>query len=390
MKRYIFFIAAALLAAVSCGKIYDATPVNTDRAIGFGSWTEQMTKARTQGSSTFVSGDDFAVYGYKEASSTKTTVFDGVAVTYNGTNWDYDNHVYWDASSDSYTFYGVSPASAKTGATITAQTGAISLASITFEGDNGDVLIADKTVVLKDDGDATPETALTYFNSYGAVHIYFNHAASLVDIKVKKSPNLNGIDVKLQSISLDNMKDAGVLSIATGDYTGSATGRPYIPNIAIASWTSPTGTHSYFPADGVTPVKGDVDNTAAISSTNQKTISEDTSFDPANPVTPAASTTLFDNLVVMPQTFGASGDSGSQKISLSYTIGDDPTVYAREAYLADFDSTDDADQEDTKADTGFQPGKHYILYLTIDAHAISFTATIAPWADVTGYHYIIN
>ena len=386
MKRYIFIAAALVLATVSCSKVYDATPVNTDQAIGFGGWTEQLTKARTQGSSTFVNEDDFAVYGYKEASSTKTTVFDGVVVSYDGTNWDYTPHVYWDATSDSYTFYGVSPASAKTGATINAQTGAISLASITFAGNNNDVLIADKTVVVKDDGSAT---ALTYFNSYGAVNLYFNHAASLVDIRVKTSQSLHGITVNLQSISLDNMKNAGVLAIATGDYTASATGRPYIPNIAIASWTSPSGNKSYLPADGVTPVKG-ADGTNAISSTNVKVISEDTAFNPSTPTTPAAYTTLFDNLIVMPQTFGASGVAGSQKISLSYTLGSDPTVYTREAYLDDFDTVDDADQDDSEVDTGFQPGKHYILYLTIDAHAISFTAEIAPWADVTGYHYIIN
>lgn len=386
MKRYIFIAAALVLATVSCSKVYDATPV-TQPAIGFGGWTEQLTKARAQGSSTFDDGGDFAVYGYKEASSTKTTVFDGVEVsTSDGTNWDYTPHVYWDATSDSYTFYGVSPYSAKTGATIDAQTGAISLASITFDGNNGDVLIADKTVVVKDDGSAT---ALTYFNSYGPVHLYFNHAASLVDIRVKTSQSLHGITVNLQSISLDNMKNAGLLAIATGDYTASATGRPNIPNIAIASWTSPSGNKSYLPADGVTPVKG-ADNANPISSSNVKVISEDTAFNPSTPAPAAAYTTLFDKLIVMPQTFGASGVAGSQKISLSYTLGSDPTVYTREAYLADFDAVDDADQDDAKVDTGFQPGKHYILYLTIDAHAISFTAEIAPWADVTGYHYIIN
>jgi hypothetical protein len=99
---------------------------------------------------------------------------------------------------------------------------------------------------------------------------------------------------------------------------------------------------------------------------------------------------LFNNLIVVPQTFGASGSASSQKITLSYTLGTDPTTYTREAYLADFDLVDDADQDDSKADTGFQPGKHYILYITIDAHEILFSADIADWTDVTGYHYIIN
>ena len=165
-----------------------------------------MTKGRAQGDDAFASGDDFAVYGTKDKTTpAPVTVFDGVVVSYDGSAWDYSNHVFWDASYDKYTFYAVSPSTAVTNATINAQTGAIELASITFGGANNDVLIADKTEVAKGDGASS-----TYFNSYGAVHLYFNHAASLVDINVKKSTSLHSSTVNIQSISLDNMKNAGV------------------------------------------------------------------------------------------------------------------------------------------------------------------------------------
>ena len=385
MKK-LMILAVAAIALVACSKTFD-TGKSNGAAIGFGTWTETLTKARVQGSNDFVATDNLSVYGTKTRTSgdpTSVVVFDNVTVTASGSGeltWDYDNHRYWDSSYETYTFYAVSPAGC---ATVTASTGAVSTAALNFAGNNNDILIADKTVVNKGDGASS-----TWFNSYGKVNLTFNHAAALVDVKVKKANTLTDA-VGISSISLDNIKQTGTLAITTDQYNKSVATRTTIPNIQVASWTS-SNPDVYRPVDGVNPVYG-ADGTTAISSTNQKVVPADSGFSTDNTTaqtTPAGSEFVFNNLVVVPQTFGATGVDGSQKITISYTLGTDPTTYTRTLYLADFDKIDNAVQTDDKV-ASWEPGKHYTLYITIDAHAISFGAEIDPWATISGYHYLIN
>lgn len=398
MKKLLIIAAAALLAA-ACAKTYEVKET-TPPAIGFGTWAEQLTKAeaRVQGSSTFLAGDTFAIYGSKTSDAT-TTVFSGDVVTASGTGtltWDYATHRNWDSSADSYSFYAVSPSGVKdvTGASINPQNGAITTGSTVFSGNNNDILIANQVVVAKGSGASS-----TYFNSYAAVNMEFHHAASLVDIHVKKASTVTA-DVKISSISLDNIYTTGVLTVASTDYSvpvSSAGANPTItaPNILVGSWAA-TVSGSYLPAAGVSPVYGDTDTSAPIAADNQKIVLADDAFDPDNTTagtTPASGkfTTLFNNLVLVPQTFGPSGTTTSQKITIVYTIGTDPTSYTRTLYLADFDKVDNSNQtNDAKAASAFEPGKHYSFYITIDSHEISFTAQINDWTDITGYHYLIN
>jgi hypothetical protein len=58
-------------------------------------------------------------------------------------------------------------------------------------------------------------------------------------------------------------------------------------------------------------------------------------------------------------------------------------------YLADFDDVNDDAQDDTKIGS-WEPGKHYTLYITIGAHAITFSATITDWTAVSGYNYLVK
>ena len=96
-------LAVAAIALVACSKTFN-TASNEGTAIGFNTWAETLTKVRTQGSSTFANGDDFAVYGYKyvTSSDTKTTVFDDVDVNYDGSAWTYSPTRFWDQATDSY------------------------------------------------------------------------------------------------------------------------------------------------------------------------------------------------------------------------------------------------------------------------------------------------
>ena len=385
MKKTIIF-AVAVLTLAACSRTFDTQNVEPTQ-IGFNTWAEVLTKTpRIAGSNDFGEGDTFAVYGSKTKTSPSTTqtVFNGDVVTKGASDWDYDNHRYWDTNFDLYTFDAVSPATLA--GTVDPQTGTITT-TVDFAGNNNDILVANKTIVNKTDGSGN-------FDSFGTVHLVFNHAASLVDVYVKKAPSLDADAVKVSAISIDNVSKTGALSVTEYD---SSTG---VPTIALANWT-PSASGSYLPAEGAVAVHGDVTTDAAIAVGNEKTIINDTSFNPENSTSntePAAATVLFNNLVVAPQAFVAPtnrenpadpSNSNAQKITISYSVG--ASNYENKTiWLYDFDHVDNS-QQATEYVGSWEPGKHYKLYITILAHAITFSAEITPWtATVYGYHYLVN
>ena len=347
MKRYIFIVAAIVLATVSCSRTYDLGNGNDGQAIGFGSWAENLTKARTQGSSTFVSGDDFAVYGFTtKTGDVKTTVFDDVVVSYDGTDWTYSPARFWDPSTLQYTFYAVSPAAIGTAATVTPQTGEVASASITFGGADNDILVADKKEVLK--------------ANYGAtVDLQFNHIASLVDLKVKKHTDLGNATVAITSIGLSNIDNTGTFAVSDA----------YTSTHPVTTWTATASTGAYSNTSGVTSV----------------TLPSDVATD--------GSDFLINNLVAMPQTFRTSG-AAIQLVTIEYTIEDEDgnvSTYTPDPFqLALFDVVDDTDNEDTKVG-GWEVGKHYTFYITINSNKIVFTGAITDWTTADpGYYYLLN
>ena len=372
MKKLMIFAVAAI-AAIACSRTYDTAPAS-EKAIGFGTWTETLTKARVQADNTFTVGDNFAVYGAKLISSTPTTVFDDdvVTMTAAGTpgTWTYTNTRYWDRNADSYVFYAISPASIGTAGTVNPQTGVITSAAITFAGNDNDILVADKETVAK----------AQFGNQVG---IDFNHVASLVDIKVSKASTLHDAVVKVTAFSLSNIESAGVLSVDDA-YNATNYGGTNGP---VVTWSS-TATASYLPANGVVPVKGDDSND--ISAEHPLTIVENTAFtnfDGTDNGVPAAdkATFVINHLVVKPQTFGTPTDAtdfteAKQQLSITYTS---------KLWLSNFDLVNDNAQDDTKV-ASWDTGKHYTFYITLDSTPITFGATINDWTTGNGYHYILN
>lgn len=337
-------LAVAAIALVACSKTFN-TASNEGTAIGFGTWTETLTKVRTQGSSTFESGDDFAVYGYTyvTSSDTKTTVFDDVDVNFDGSDWSYSPTRFWDQATDSYTFYAVSPTAVGTAATVDPKTGVISSASITFAGNDNDILVADEKTVAK--------------GNYGSdVALVFNHIASLVDFKVKKHTNLGSATVKITSFGLSNIDNTG--TFAVGTYTSTH------PDVV---WTATAHTGAYSNTSGVTSV--------ATLPTNVGTSGD----------------FVINNLVAMPQTFRT--DSNIQTVSIAYTITDEASnvsTYTSTFNLKLFDTTDDTGNNDILIG-GWEAGKHYTFIITIDAQKIVFTASITDWATPsTAYNYLVQ
>lgn len=361
MKK-IVFIAAVALAAAACSKTYNVGP-DTQKAIGFSTWAETLTKAeaRVQGSNEFKAGDTFGVSGIKTTGSTDAKVFDNVVVTASGSSslsWAYSPIRFWDTQATSYTFYAISPSAA---GTVAFADGKVSAADVVFAGDDNDILVANKMVLTSS---STPKIGET-------VDLVFNHVASLVDIKVKKAHVLANATVTVSAFALNNIKSKGTLAVNAYNTT---TGVP------TAVWTPDgTTTATYGPASGVEEV----------SIATPIVIADDANFTDPYGKTPAGSTDIVKSLVVMPQEFAAS----AQQIAISYSIavtGGDTINYSATLDLADFDVVDDKDQNDTKVQK-WEAGKHYTFYITLDANAIEFSASITPWTTASaGYHYVIK
>lgn len=344
MKK-IMILAVAAVALVACAKTHEVVET-THPAIGFRTWAEHMTKARTQGSSEFVNGDDFNVYGFKTISAANTTVFDGDAVSFDGTDWTYDNLRFWDPNATSYTFYAVSPAGQI--ASADAQTGEFTSNSITFAGNDNDVLVADKKVVTKTGSpeafEATP------------VALVFNHIASLVDFKVKKHAEIAEATVAITSFQLNNIDNVGKFSVNDA-YTGSH---------PVFTW-NPTARGAYSNTSGVTSVATLPDNVGT-----------------------DGSDFLINHMVAMPQTFRTDENIQTVTIEYSITSGGDTIANTATFNLKTFDNVDDKDNVDTIIG-GWEGGKHYTFFITINANAIVFTASITDWVTPNnGYNYLVQ
>ncbi len=340
MKKLIILVAAAI-AAVACSRTFDTAPAK-EQAIGFGTWADQLTKARTAGASTFGAGDSFTVEGFKTLSGSPVTVFNDVTVsTTDGTNWTYENTRFWDKNATGYTFFAVS--SPNTALTFAAD-GKIAATNVTFSGNNNDILLADQVDVAPANFTNTP------------VDLQFKHIGSLVDLKVKKSAGLNTANatVAITAVALEKIDGAGKVAV-----TG------YSTNVPTVAWTELDGNTTYTNTSGVSSV-------ATL---------------PANVGTTGDN--LINTLVVIPQTL-----ADAKILKISYTITDaagNVNTYSNvEVKLNKFDGDDDTENGPSDFITSWEAGKHYIYTLTIDANTINFSGSITDWDVVNGYHYLLN
>ena len=372
MKK-LMILAVAAIALVACSKTFD-THKSEGTAIGFNTWAETLTKAatgRTIGGTAFVAGDYFFVYGN---AATTGTAFDGDKVSASGSplTWSYSPIRFWNRDNDYYDFYAISPsedtyaAATNLVASHTVSTGAMTTVSLTMGGADNDILVADKKKVVK--------------ANYGEeVQLNFRHAAALLDLKVRKGAALgaNGV-LKVTSATLENIDNIGTFSVASYNAPDAESN----PNKANISWTATGHSGTYSGANGVKNTSSDI-----ISSSTE--------------VTTTGDQYLINNLVVMPQTFTAS----AQRLKITYTIttgtGDavQTSTFTDKTYdlvlfdKTDYDSSLGTDPDSQNANprvTGWVDGVHYTYIITIDAEAITFSATMQAWGTDNGYYYIIN
>lgn len=379
MKK-ILILAVAATALVACAKSIDRNQATT-QAIGFGTWAEHPTKARGITDAAFSDGDKFNVFGSKvlPGAATPSVVFNGDEVTLDGT-WTYAPPRYWDAGATGYTFYAISPAGLVTGLDATAKqtaakTGVFTTDEIEFDGTVAkDVLISKKTPV-----------APAAYNT--PVNLDFQHVASLLDVKVKKSFALKDATVKVTAISLENIIYKGTFAVSS--YVADAGDNLNKPVVAIANWTpATTGSTNNF--TGTVASGGTELLQYGYASVTGEALSGSDQY-------------FWQNFVVMPQTLVVPTGTNPQQIKISYTIttsiGEVTTFENKTVAFSAFDLVDNKtnntaapDAGDGAAATGWSPNIHYIYTLTLDANKIDFTASITTWntTSVNGFHNLLN
>lgn len=357
MKK-ILFIAAVALAAAACGKTYTVGS-DSQKSIGFTSWNDQMTKADK---SAFVIGDKFKVFGYKHNGATDAnTVFNGVVVEKTGdSEWTYSPIRFWDNNFSDYTFFAIYPENILATGDY-AQNGGFTTDVLEYDGVNEATLVAKKKHVEK--GTGYP----------ASVNMVFVHAASKVDIKVKKHNEIVDTKLTVNSIALNNIQEKGIMTVA--NYDDANDGKPSI-SWAVAS-----------------PNQVNAGTDAAYKNTTATVLAAGTGN------TTATAASLINGLIAMPQGFTSGTDA--QSITINYTIttgttdSEDSINYEATFEIGKFDSSDPNpdDKDNTTPFIGaWEAGVHYTYYITINAsNKITFTASIEDWAEaVTGHHYIIK
>lgn len=357
MKK-IILIAAVAIAAAACSKTYTVGS-DSQKSIGFTSWNDQMTKA---GKSTFETGDKFEVFGYKHNGATDAnTVFNAVEVEKTATAWTYSPIRFWDNNFSDYTFFAIYPEDILASGGDYAQSGLFTTNDLEYTGTDEVVLVAKKNHVAK--GTGYP----------ASVNMTFVHAASKIDIKVKKHDEILDTKLTVNSIAMSNIQEKGKLVVA--NYDDANEGKPSM------TWT---------PAS--TPVVNAAAD-AAYKNTTGAVLAAGTGN------TTATAADLISGLIAMPQSL--TSGSGAQSITINYTIttgttgSEDSINYEATFEIGKFDSSDpNPDDKDntTPFINAWEAGVHYTYYITINAsNKITFTASIEDWAEaVTGHHYIIK
>lgn len=350
MKK-IILIAAVAIAAAACSKTFD-TNLATEKAIGFSTWNETMTKAK----SAFAVNDEFDVFGFKTPTSgPNAVVFNGVDVKKTATAWEYSPLRFWDQNTSSYTFFAAYPKDVVTGS---AETGLFTASDLAFNGTAENLLVAQKKVVEK--------------ANYGSdVQLVFKHVASLVDIKAKKHTDIASAKLTINSLTLSNIKVSG--SYAVTEYATAAVDADGVKvNDPKGTWT---------PAAGV--------NTA----TTPYVLSSAATLAAGDGTTTTTAAALISDLVVMPQALNPASDKPTINMNYTITTGtgteEDSMTYDAVFTIDQFDTTDN-ESNTAEFITAWKQGIHYTYYITINADKITFTASIDDWKNIDGFHYIVK
>lgn len=358
MKRLIFIASLAMLA-VGCQKTEIQNEVLTP--IGFSTEVGKQTRAIVQ-DDTYNSEQPFAVYAYGHQENVVTKVMDNVEISFTegdpnattSTNkWaaSVDNTVttkyYWpNDPTTTLNFYAYSPAYStsvskanknhqKLNGTIShSEEGGITVTGYTHTNMYVDFMVADPVLnATYSDQDGTTGNA----TSLSSVPLTFNHRMAQIVFKVKTNEEYPNINFKLQSITLNNIKNKG--DITSGVFTNA---------------TSGDATYVIYPAKAETDANGapGLSTDQQIDLVIDKDVNEDSEIIP---------------VTMIPQAF-----DNNQSFTVVYKI--DGTGVATETITKNFKFSD------AELAPIWYANKKITYTLTISLNEITFEPSVATWS----------
>lgn len=391
MKKLMILATCAAIAAVACTKIHEVTPVTQGPEIGFGTWTNTLTKAPH--TSTFADGETFAVYGTKTTPTvTKGVVFNNQTVTYStsATAWSYTPLRFWDPTASNYTFYAVMPNNVSLAVESEEndypKKGIFKSEEITFAAPPATITNLDPNDILV--ASEYSRDAVAGVLPTGVVQLSFNHIASMIDVKVKKDAALPATaTLKITAAELRNIRTKGTFEVKSYNAT---THKPVIGTTDEGWVPDDTPTIDSYASNATLPLV--VTNKTTYNTTTGAQTGTTDAGDNAVTV-PNDLESLFTQFVLMPQDLNPA--ASTPKLYIAYDIITQPspevkTSYTKEIDLKDFVATDNKNNPAPSASTKWIPGVHYIYTLTIKANAIEFSAVVADWTEVQGYRYLVQ
>lgn len=350
MKKFMIFAATAALVLAGCAKNEVTSTVREDVPIGFGSYAGRaITKATTDsyvgpGAATFTATNQhIGVYAYV-GDATASTFMNNVDVTLatNGTeaSTNYSPIRYWpkqEVAANAIDFIAYYPygGTGITGAGIGNTTENTHYGTLGFTVQDA---IADQVDFMY----ADPVEDQYYSTNSGVVPFVFHHALTRVLFQVKAAATYTGTTIKVKSLSINNIKKTGTLTLG-----------------ATATWgTTPTGAQTYnFP---------DISSHALTTTAYPE---EDYSSDPK---VYADAGYVF---LLMPQDI-----VDAATLSIQYEITDDGTGVV---------TTNNASVQLNTITDGSSPiatwsiNQNVVYTITIGLNPIQFTGSVTPWADPT-------
>ena len=353
-------MAAAATMFAACTEADFVNEVSSvPQAIEFESYANGATR-NTENSTAGYDGDlsahhtTFTVWGYKLAGSTAHKVFTNIPVTHSGT-WGYTKEVYWDKAASKYNFYAAAPTKADfwtlneknadiaddyfttaeyTVTTHNAATYQVATSPTTSFKEVDDA----EDLMIAEDAPVTPAYA-------SPVQLKFIHILSRLNVTVATSLE----NVTVTEITVGNINNKGSFDESK-------------------SMNPTTGSYARWALNETEPV-------SVISYTNgtDKALVKD------------AAAVLAIEALVMPQL------AGTEVVALDATTFAgkvEPYLYVEytvnsEVYKRAYNLADALNGAGTNA-VPFNEGWQNTLNLTIGAEAITFSTTVAQWADNTG------
>ncbi len=377
MKGTKYFWLAAMLCLASCtpnGVLIDEElkPEEAPRRIGFETFVNMSTRATGENSTALNDFyPTFNVYGWKTVGSDVTCVFDNIPVEYFATDdagsvvytsgkpsdewtfttagWYYENIRYWDQMASGYQFSAYAPAAASANVTCTSD-GVIKIGSdvspITVEATN---LMATPATKMAFTGFNLDYMTATATDVASPVSLTFKHLQAKFNVRIKLADAVSTAqDISVQKIQLHNLGDKA--------YYQSDAAAP-----AVNGWTLTTASADYIPK-----VETPYSLNAATNYHNHYVLEQ----------------------LIIPQVITKAGTDYSLDeyaeacVYVEYTIGSE--TFKRFTPLANlFDGG-------AATNYTFNGGNQYTLTITIGPDPISFTTSVAAWADAIEKEHPLN